>query len=94
MSAEETAPSAPEAANIAPLPTEPGGDANVGVGKSALAVAEPFSAPPPRPRSGGIRRGPKPRMTGLLDSPTRNLTFGIIRHHLCRAVKISPKLWD
>jgi voltage-gated potassium channel len=32
----------------------------------------------PRPRSRGIRRVPKPRMTGLLDSPVRNLTAGVI----------------
>jgi Trk K+ transport system NAD-binding subunit len=34
----------------------------------------------PRPAGGGtgrVRRAPKPKLTGLLDSPSRNLTFGI-----------------
>lgn len=48
----------------------------------ATPTAEPSSdrathvgAPRPRPRP--IRRVPKPRMTGLLDSPVRNLTVGV-----------------
>ncbi|HML09271.1 MAG TPA: potassium channel protein [Stellaceae bacterium] len=28
-------------------------------------------------RPGGVRRAPKPKMTGLLDSPGRNLAFGV-----------------
>jgi voltage-gated potassium channel len=45
------------------------------------SVSSAAAAPSPvtqRPRSGGIRRVPKPRLTGLLDSPVRNLTFGMI----------------
>jgi voltage-gated potassium channel len=44
---------------------------------AAPAQSKP-STPPMRGRPGGIRRVPKPRMTGLLDSPIRNLTFGVI----------------
>jgi voltage-gated potassium channel len=42
--------------------------------------ASPAPAVPagPRSRSGGIRRVPKPRLTGLLDSPGRNLTLGML----------------
>jgi voltage-gated potassium channel len=49
------------------------------VAEPVPAAAEP-SAPPKvtaRPRPGAVRRVPKPRMTGLLDSPVRNLTFGV-----------------
>jgi voltage-gated potassium channel len=31
-----------------------------------------------RARTGGVRRVPRPRLTGLLDSPGRNLTLGMI----------------
>jgi hypothetical protein len=47
-------------------------------GNSAPPVSNTQSPAAPRPRSGGIRRVPKPRLTGLLDSPVRNLTFGMI----------------
>src|ERR1700736_1054736 len=49
------------------------------VAEPAPAAAGP-SAPPKvtaRPRPGAVRRVPKPRMTGMLDSPVRNLTFGV-----------------
>jgi|HubBroStandDraft_1064217.scaffolds.fasta_scaffold06281_2 voltage-gated potassium channel len=43
--------------------------------------ADEFPAPAPAARRGGrssrVRRVPKPRMTGLLDSPVHNLTFGL-----------------
>jgi voltage-gated potassium channel len=51
----------------------PGGEA------SSDTEAE-SAAPQPRPVSrsmGRVRRAPKPKMSGLLDSPSRNLTFGI-----------------
>jgi voltage-gated potassium channel Kch len=35
------------------------------------------AARPPRRKPNPIRRVPKPRMTGLLDSPVRNLTVGV-----------------
>jgi Trk K+ transport system NAD-binding subunit len=44
---------------------------------ASAAVSTPLPVAP-RPRSGSIRRVPKPRLTGLLDSPVRNLTFGMI----------------
>src|ERR1700689_2344404 len=44
---------------------------------AASAASTPLPVAP-RPRSGSIRRVPKPRLTGLLDSPVRNLTFGMI----------------
>jgi Ion channel len=42
--------------------------------ESAAQRPEAHPARAPRP----IRRVPKPRMTGLLDSPVRNLTVGVI----------------
>lgn len=53
--------------------------ASVALAPTTEAVAS-TPAPPVsgRHRPGGIRRVPKPRMTGLLDSPVRNLTFGAI----------------
>jgi hypothetical protein len=55
------------------------------VGSNAEPDAEPVGgAParsaatrPPRRKPHPIRRVPKPRMTGLLDSPVRNLTAGV-----------------
>jgi voltage-gated potassium channel len=44
----------------------------------SVSPAPAVPAAGPRPRSGGIRRVPKPRLTGLLDSPGRNLTLGMI----------------
>lgn len=74
MSEDETSPGLREET----IPTvEPGAIAEPDGGASVLM---PSGAPEtlPRPRTGSIRRVPPPRMTGLLDSPTRNLTFGII----------------
>lgn len=69
MNEESTAPEvAEDGANQAPS----------NVGDSAVpppARPRPAAA---RRRPGGIRRVPKPRLTGLLDSPVRNLTFGMI----------------
>jgi len=48
---------------------------NANIAQPAPA-APPTSAPRHRPR--GVRRVPKPRLTGLLDSPVRNLTLGIL----------------
>jgi voltage-gated potassium channel len=74
-----------------PLPTDSDGSETAtaavpdGGGASDLSVAtekpdmrETVRRLSTRPRPGGIRRVPKPRMTGLLDSPVRNLTFGAI----------------
>jgi voltage-gated potassium channel Kch len=54
-------------------------------------VSEAAHAPAPagrtlRQRSSGIRRVPRPRMTGLLDSPIRNLTFGLLYIFLVMAL--------
>jgi voltage-gated potassium channel Kch len=46
-----------------------------------ISVDQPAQLPTarePRARPRTIRRVPKPRMTGLLDSPVRNLTAGVI----------------
>jgi TrkA-N domain/Ion channel len=49
-------------------------------GRGEEKAPETAAKPDPRParQSRPIRRVPKPRMTGLLDSPVRNLTVGVI----------------
>ena len=77
MSAEDTSPSTSDEIVSAP-PRGVGGEND---GTIAIERQPTPRAPrdvPPRSRAGGIRRVPKPRMTGLLDSPIRNLTFGIL----------------
>ena len=70
MNEESTAPDAAEDdARPAPSSATDSGSPAPGAASSPTT---------PRPRSGGIRRVPKPRLTGLLDSPVRNLTFGMI----------------
>jgi voltage-gated potassium channel len=70
MNEESTAPDAAEDdARPAPSSATDSGSPAPGAASSPAAT---------RPRSGGIRRVPKPRLTGLLDSPVRNLTFGMI----------------
>jgi voltage-gated potassium channel len=71
MNRESTAPITVQDAAAAPSD-----DANT----AAPAPAARPTSPPvvPRPKPGGVRRVPKPRLTGLLDSPVRNLTFGMI----------------
>jgi voltage-gated potassium channel len=70
MSVEDTSPNAAD--DIAVAASAATEDESPPVAKRAPASI------PSRLRSGGIRRVPKPRMTGLLDSPTRNLSFGVI----------------
>src|ERR1700733_7185070 len=69
MNEESTAPDAAED-DARPAPS--------GTTDSVSPAPAAPSPVAPRPRSGGIRRVPKPRLTGLLDSPVRNLTFGMI----------------
>jgi voltage-gated potassium channel len=69
MDGEETAPDVAEGDATAPPSV---------AGDSASPAPDAPSPVAPRPRSGGIRRVPKPRLTGLLDSPGRNLTLGMI----------------
>src|SRR5271166_1178212 len=56
--------------------TAPSGDRDPALPAPAAQPAPPSVAP--RPRPGSVRRVPKPRLTGFLDSPVRNLTFGMI----------------
>lgn len=63
-------------------PRDAGSNDQAVVESSAAAVSG-AAPPPPRPARLGrkaqpIRRVPKPRMTGLLDSPVRNLVGGVI----------------
>jgi hypothetical protein len=76
MSAENSSPAAADA-----VATEQAADTRA-AGQSEL-ISE--AATPPaaagrtlHQRSSGIRRVPRPRLTGLLDSPIRNLTFGVL----------------
>jgi voltage-gated potassium channel len=71
-------PSEDEAVADPSATTDSGSDPAV-VAERAASVAQPSArAVVARERPGGIRRVPKPRMTGLLDSPVRNLTLGVI----------------
>jgi voltage-gated potassium channel len=75
-------------ADLSPIPSEgeaiadPSATTDSGsdpvVAEHAASPEPPPSAAAARQRPGGIRRVPKPRMTGLLDSPVRNLTFGVL----------------
>jgi voltage-gated potassium channel len=75
MSAENSSPNEAEtAADEQPAvayPAEPPGAV------SRFTSTPNPARPAPRARPVGIRRVPRPRMTGLLDSPVRNLTFGV-----------------
>lgn len=67
--------------STAPILTEDG--ATAPSQDADTAAPAPATQPTPSPiaprlRPGGVRRVPKPRLTGLLDSPVRNLTFGMI----------------
>jgi voltage-gated potassium channel len=77
MSVEDTSPSASDEIAAAPSAVAERDSDRPNTVEPASTPRAPMS-PPPRARSGAIRRVPKPRMTGLLDSPTRNLTFGVI----------------
>jgi voltage-gated potassium channel Kch len=72
----------PELDRVAARERSPQSDAGGAPGHGAEPTEQrspsPTATPARRPRPGGIRRVPKPRMTGLLDSPVRNLTFGAI----------------
>jgi voltage-gated potassium channel len=61
--------------------TGPQRPATVKSSTETISVDQPAQLPmarEPRARARAIRRVPKPRMTGLLDSPVRNLTAGVI----------------
>ncbi len=66
--ADEVSPRADEAIEQAPAAK---------AGDAVPAQSAPLTSVS-RTRPGGVRRVPKPKMTGLLDSPIRNLTFGVI----------------
>jgi voltage-gated potassium channel len=77
MSLDDTPPGTSDKTTAAPAPAmEAEGDRPVSV-ERAPKLQTPASVSL-RSRSGGIRRVQKPRMTGLLDSPVHNLTFGVI----------------
>lgn len=57
-------------------PLEPEGLAGADQPPTSASQPPLLPAAPPRYRQGSIRRVTKPRMTGLLDSPVRNLTLG------------------
>jgi voltage-gated potassium channel len=63
-------------------PTTAGSDGRPAVESSTDGIsgdrpAQLPAVPAVRPRPRAIRRVPKPRMTGLLDSPVRNVTVGV-----------------
>lgn len=78
MSVEETPSRAEDGttSSIPPLTSARGDDAGIVEHPGATVVPPRTIARPARPP--GIRRAPRPRMTGLLDSPARNLTFGCL----------------
>jgi voltage-gated potassium channel Kch len=76
MSAENSSPEAADA-----VATEQAADARAAGQSELISEAAPPAAAAGRTlrqRSSGIRRVPRPRLTGLLDSPIRNLTFGVL----------------